>query len=160
MNEYNALRQALKPHLGWHGARISFLALFLLALLKVKTVNLKELAVGFEKNALTESHYKRLQRFFSKFELDYHQIARIVVHWLNIPQPWVLSMDRTTWEFGSHSYNILTIGIVYEGVAIPILWWMLKKRKGNSNSDERMRFIEEMLKISPDADIRCLCGRP
>ena len=158
MNEYNALRQALKPHLGWHGARISFLALFLLALLKVKTVNLKELAVGFEKNALIESHYKRLQRFFSKFELDYHQIARIVVHWLNIPQPWVLSMDRTTWEFGSHSYNILTIGIVYEGVAIPILWWMLKKRKGNSNSDERMRFIEEMLKIFPDADIRCLCG--
>ena len=158
MNEYNALRQALKPHLGWHGARISFLALFLLALLKVKTVNLKELAVGFEGNALIESHYKRLQRFFSKFELDYHQIARIVVHWLNIPQPWVLSMDRTTWEFGSHSYNILTIGIVYEGVAIPILWWMLKKRKGNSNSDERMRFIEEMLKIFPDADIRCLCG--
>jgi hypothetical protein len=27
--------------LGWHGARLSFLALFLLALLKVKTVNLK-----------------------------------------------------------------------------------------------------------------------
>ena len=97
MNEYNALRQALKPHLGWHGARISFLALFLLALLKVKTVNLKELAVGFGGNALIESNYKRLQRFFSKFELDYHQIARIVVHWLNIPQPWVLSMDRTTW---------------------------------------------------------------
>jgi hypothetical protein len=64
VNEYNALRKALKPHLGWHGARISFLALFLLALLKVKTVNLKELAVGFEGNALIESHYKRLQRFF------------------------------------------------------------------------------------------------
>jgi len=158
MNEYNALRQALKQHLGWHGARISFLALFLLALLKVKTVNLKELAVGFGGNALIESHYKRLQRFFSKFELDYHQIARIVVHWLNIPQPWVLSMDRTTWAFGSHCYNILTVGIVYEGVAIPILWWMLKKKKGNSNSDERMRFIEEMLKIFPSAEIRCLCG--
>jgi hypothetical protein len=37
MNQYNALKQALKPHLGWHGARLSFLALFLLALLKVKT---------------------------------------------------------------------------------------------------------------------------
>ena len=158
MNEYNALRQALKPYLGWHGARISFLALFLLALLKVKTVNLKELAVGFGGNALIESHYKRLQRFFSKFEMDYHQIARIVVHWLNIPQPWVLSMDRTTWEFGSHCHNILTVGIVYEGVAIPILWWMLKKKKGNSNSDERMRFIEEMLRIFPAAEIRCLCG--
>jgi hypothetical protein len=34
---------------------------------------------------------------------------------------------------------------------------MLKK-KGNSNSDERMRFLEEMLKIFPAAEIRCLCA--
>jgi hypothetical protein len=37
------------------------------------------------------------------------------------------------------------------------LWWLLKK-KGNSNSDERMHFIEAMLKIFPTAQIRCLCG--
>jgi hypothetical protein len=28
INQYNALKQALKPHLGWHGARLSFLALY------------------------------------------------------------------------------------------------------------------------------------
>ncbi|MBJ7898536.1 MAG: IS4 family transposase, partial [Cyanobacteria bacterium RI_101] len=158
MNQYSALKQALKPHLGWHGARVSFLALFLLALLKVKTVNLKELAIGFEGSALVDSSYKRLQRFFADFKIDYIQIARIVVSWLNIPQPWILSIDRTNWAFGSCSYNILTIGIVHEGVAIPILWWMLNKKKGNSSSDERMRFMEEMLKIFPSAQIRCLCG--
>jgi hypothetical protein len=98
MNQYSALKQALQPNLGWHGARISFLALFLLALLKVKTVNLSELAVGFGGKALKESNYKRLQRFFRNFELDYSAIAKIVVGWLNIPQPWVLSLDRTTWE--------------------------------------------------------------
>ena len=31
-------------------------------------------------------------------------------------------------------------------------------KKGNSNSDERMRFLEEMLKIFPAAEIRCLCA--
>jgi hypothetical protein len=126
-------------------------------LLKVKTVNLSELAVGFGSKALKESNYKRLQRFFRNFELDYFEIAKIVVGWLNIPQPWVLSLDRTTWEFGKHCYNILTVGIVSEGVAIPLLWWMLPK-KGNSNSDERMCFLEEMLKIFPAAEIRCLCA--
>jgi hypothetical protein len=157
MNQCSQLKQALQPHLGWHGARISFLALFLLALIKVKTVNLSELAVGFGGKALKESNYKRLQRFFRKFELDYSEIAKIVVGWLNIPQPWLLSLDRTIWEFGEHCYNILTVGIVHEGVAIPILWWLLKK-KGNSNSDERMRFIEAMFKIFPTARIRCLCA--
>jgi hypothetical protein len=126
--------------------------------LKVKTVNLQELALGFDSSALVDSHYKRLQRFFSNFKVDYIEIARIVVSWLDIPQPWVLSIDRTNWEFGSHGHNILTVGIVHEGVAIPILWWMLDKKKGHSSSDERMRFMEEMLKIFPSAQIRCLCG--
>jgi hypothetical protein len=47
MNQITLIRQTLQPHLGWHGARISFLALFLVALFRVKTVNFSELAVGF-----------------------------------------------------------------------------------------------------------------
>jgi hypothetical protein len=157
MDQYSELKRALQPHLDWHGARLSFLALFLLALLKVKTVNFTQLALGFEGKALSASKYKRLQRFFRGFELDYTVIAKLVINWMEIPQPWVLSIDRTTWEFGSHCYNILSIGVVHEGVAFPVLWWMLDK-KGNSNSDERMRFMERLLKIFPDAQIRCLCA--
>ena len=55
MNQINLLRQTLKPHLQWHGARLSFLALFLVALLRVKTVNLAEIATGFRTNAQTDS---------------------------------------------------------------------------------------------------------
>jgi Transposase DDE domain len=157
MSQYSELRKALQPHLRWNKARVSFLAMFLLALLKVKTVNLSELSLGFGGLALPESNYKRLQRFFRGFDLDYAVIAKAVVAWMNIPQPWVLSIDRTAWEFGSHIYNILTLGVVHEGVAFPLLWWMLDK-KGNSNSDERMRFIEELLKLFPDAHIKCLCA--
>jgi hypothetical protein len=65
--------------LNWHGARISFLALFLLALLKVKTVNLSELCLGFGGKALPESSDKWLQHFFREFELDYTQLATFVV---------------------------------------------------------------------------------
>jgi hypothetical protein len=67
MSQYSELKQVLQAHLNWHGARISFLALFLLALLKVETVNLKELGLGFGVRALPESSYKRLQQFFSGF---------------------------------------------------------------------------------------------
>ncbi len=157
MSDYSELRKTLQAHLPWHKARVSFLALFLLALIKVKTVNLSELALGFGGFALSESNYKRLQRFFRGFDIDYQQIAQVVVNWMQIPQPWVLSVDRTTWEFGKQCYNILTVGIVHEGVAFPVVWWMLNK-KGNSNSDERMRLVEELCQLFPDAQIRCLCG--
>ena len=124
MSQYSELKQALQPHLNWHGARLSFLALFLRALVKVKTVNLSELALGIEGKAQVASKYKRLQRFFRGFEVDYTVIAKLVISWMVIPQPWVGCIDRTTWEFGSHCYNILSVGVVHEGVAFPLLWWM------------------------------------
>ena len=59
MNQVNLLGQTLKPILGWHGARLNFLALFLIALLRVKTIKLTELATGFRSSAKTESSAAR-----------------------------------------------------------------------------------------------------
>lgn len=100
MNQVTRLRSALRPHLGWHGARLSFLAAFLLALLRVKTVNFAELATAFGGKAQIDSHTKRLHRFFRHYELNYAEIAQTVVAMMSIPEPWVLSLDRTQWQFG------------------------------------------------------------
>lgn len=157
MNQINLLRQALKPHLKWHGARLSFLALFLIALLRVKTVNLVEIATGFRTNAQTESSYKRLQRFFRDFDLDYAVIARVVVALMKIPQPWILSTDRTEWSFGQTRFNILMLGVVHDGVAYPLLWKMLDK-KGNSNSEERMDLLDRFEEIFPNIQVAYISG--
>ena len=111
-----------------------------------KTINLVELATGFRTHAQTDSNYKRLQRFFKNFELDYGAIAKIVVTLMEIPQPWVLSLDRTEWQFGSKVFNILTLGVVHQGVAFPLLWWMLDK-KGNSNTVERIELLKEFVEL-------------
>lgn len=155
MDQVTLLRRSLQPHLAWHGARLSFLAMFLIALFRVKTVNLTELATGFVGQAQTDSHYKRLQRFFRKFELNYYEIAKVIVGLMDIPEPWVLSLDRTDWQFGQTTFNILTLGIVHQGVAFPILWWMLDK-KGNSNTLERIELIEEVSALFPERKIAYL----
>lgn len=145
-NNVNLLRKILKPHLKWHGARLSFLALFLIALFRVKTVNLCDLATGFMGKAQTESNYKRLQRFLREFDLDYYALAKLVIAMMSIPEPWVLSIDRTEWKFGRKFLNILTLGIVHQGVAFPLLWWMLDK-KGNSNTRERVDLLKEFVEL-------------
>jgi len=61
MNQVNLLRDTLKKHLPWHGARLNFLALFLMALIRVRTVDLTSLSLGFPTCAKPESSYKRLQ---------------------------------------------------------------------------------------------------
>ncbi len=43
---------------------------------------------------------------FREFELDYTQLATLVISWMQIEGEWVLSLDRTTWKFGTQWYNI------------------------------------------------------
>lgn len=157
MKEINLLRNTLKPLLGWHGARLSFLALFLIALLRVKTINLTELATGFRNTAKTNSNYKRLQRFFKDYDLEYSLIAKVIVALMDIPQPWVLSVDRTNWSFGKIDFNILMLAIVHEGVAYPLMWDFLDK-KGNSNSDERMDLLDRFFQEFSEVEIAYICG--
>lgn len=155
MNELNTLRAKLQPHLGWHGARTLFVAAFIIALFRVKTVNLAELAQAFPGLAKPESHYKRQQRFFRGFELDYAVIAKLVIDWMKIPEPWVLAVDRTQWDVGRTTINILTLGVAHEGIAFPLVWLMLDK-KGNSNTAERIDLMERFYELFPHTQIRAL----
>jgi hypothetical protein len=157
MNQTSLIRKTLQLHLNWHGARVTFLALFLVALMRLRTVNFSELAKGFMGTAQTESNQKRLHRFFRDFQLDYREIARLVAGLMEIPQPWVLSIDRTNWQFGSCVFNILMLGVVHQGVAFTLVWTMLDK-KGNSNHNERITLMEEFREIFPDVavDVDCI----
>lgn len=157
MNEITRLHEILQQQLHWHGARIQFLCLFLIALFRVRTVNLSELSLAFAGSAKPTSSYKRLQRFLREFEFNYHSWARFILALMEIPQPWVLSLDRTNWKFGGVDHNILMLGVVHRGISIPVLWWMLDKR-GNSNTTERLLLLEEFRALFEGVQVKYLCA--
>jgi hypothetical protein len=150
------LKAALAEHLPWHGARIGFLAQFLLALLKVRSANLAELATGFGGKAKVDSHYKRLQRFFRSFEIDQDSLARLLVRIVPVGDgPWRLTMDRTNWLFGKVDINFLVLGVAYRGIALPLFWSVLGKA-GNSSTAERIVLMERFLAVFGAARIAAL----
>lgn len=155
MTELSPLIRILTATFAWHGARINFIAQFLIALIRVRTVNFAELATAFCGTAKPDSHYRRIQRFFKDFSVTRAQIAAAVVQWLPLGEQWLLCLDRTNWKFGSFNINILVLAVAYHGVAIPILWVFLDKR-GMSNSFERIGLLKHVL-LEFDRDrIQCL----
>jgi hypothetical protein len=142
-----ALKAALAEHLPWHGARLNFLAQFLLALLKVRRVNLAELATGCGGAAKVDSHYQRLQRFFRAFEIGYDDLARLRVRLVPVGGgPWRLTLDRTHWPFGKTDINCLVLGIAYRGIALPLFWSVLDKA-GNADTAERIALMTRCLTV-------------
>lgn len=157
MANIRPLERILADNVDWHKARINFLAKFLMALIQVRTVNLTEIASVFMGRAKAESHYKRIQRFLRFFEVSYAVIAVLLVSLIGLPRPWVLTLDRSNWQLGKTPLNILVLGIVYKGVAIPVLWTLLEK-KGNSNTAERKAIMAEFIALFGADSILYLCA--
>jgi hypothetical protein len=156
MPHITQLKEILAGHLSWHGARLSFLAMFLIALLKVKTVNLAEIATALNPKAKINSNYRRLQRFLADFELDYDIIAKVIVSLLpKPPAGYTLSLDRTNWQFGQFTINLLVLAVVHQGMAFPVYWTFLDK-KGNSNTAERIALMEKFIATFGKECIACL----
>ena len=136
-------------------ARIKFISLIVISLVKVRTVNFESLARGFDIKAEDSSSLRRIQRFISSYTLDSDIIAKLIFSLLPYKEKLTLSIDRTNWKFGKTDINIFMLGVVYEGVAFPLLFSMLKKR-GNSNSQERIDLINRFICLFGSQAIDCI----
>lgn len=145
MKDISSLVSSLNGFLGWNKARAECFLSMLLSLFAVKTVNLKELALAFNSKTKTESNYRRLQRFFASFEIDFVQIARWIfkLH-IGSEQKFYLVIDRTNWFWGKKKINVFMLGIAHEGMAVPLFWTLLPKA-GSSNFIEQKNLLNQFI---------------
>ncbi|OGV31687.1 MAG: hypothetical protein A3E88_03290, partial [Legionellales bacterium RIFCSPHIGHO2_12_FULL_35_11] len=146
MDKINELKSILSENLAWNKARLDCFARLLLALFIVRTVNLSEIATAFSSQATINSRYKRLQRFFAQFKIDYTILARFIFKlFFSEHQPVYLTIDRTNWYWGKQKINIFMLAVAYEGIAIPLFWTCLPKA-GSSNIKEQKALLNRFIK--------------
>ncbi|KTD32923.1 transposase [Legionella nautarum] len=158
MNKISELKSILGENLPWNKARLDCFVKMLLALFVVRTVNLSEIAVAFSSKAELSSRYKRLQRFFAQFKIDYTIFARLIFKlFFSNTQKIYLTIDRTNWYWGKQKINIFMLGVAYEGISIPLFWSCLPKA-GSSNIKEQKALINRFLKCFGSSQIIGLLG--
>lgn len=146
MNKISELKKMISQNFVWNKARLDCFVRMLLALFAVRTVNLSEIAVAFASEAEVNSRYKRLQRFFAHFKMDYTLLARWIFKLFFSPHQSVyLTLDRTNWYWGKGKINVFMLGLAYEGVAIPLFWSLLPKA-GSSNFEEQEALLSRFIK--------------
>jgi len=70
-------------------------------------------------------------------------------------EDFVITIDRTNWQFGKIDINILVAGIVYKGIAFPIVWMLLDK-KGNSNTKERKVLLKRLFQFIGKGHVKAI----
>ena len=146
-SQFSALRDTLRTSFALRKSRLESLCVLVVGVLLARTVNLSHLACHFPGRAQIDSNYRRLQRFFEQVSFDFDALARFLVAIMGLEEGgWRLTMDRTNWQLGRCDVNILMIGIVHRGIAIPLLWMLLDKR-GNSNTAERISLLKRFIAL-------------
>lgn len=159
MSYVSELSGILSQQLNWHKSRIDCLAQMLLALFVVRSVNLSEIAVAMDgQKASIESRYKRVYRFFSRFELDFTWISRwIYALFFTKDQKVYLAIDRTNWYWGKAKINVFMLSVCYEGIAIPLFWCLLNKA-GSTTSNEQIELLSRFINTFGKAPIQGVLG--
>jgi hypothetical protein len=106
-NKAKGLREKLQESgIEMHGARLDFMARFIMALITVRTVSLAAVASVLNAAVEVASNEKRIKRFFGDISIEQEMLAKAVLTWL--PQgPYLLTLDRTNWKLGGVDINIL-----------------------------------------------------
>jgi Transposase DDE domain len=147
------LKAVLQSSFNLHGARLEFMAIFILALLSKTTCCLARIAEILNPRVDRQSNEQRIRRFLD-FDLPQMLIAQFVLASLP-PGRKVISIDRTEHFFGKKAVNMLVLAVCWKGMAIPLFWINLDKR-GCSNTDERITIIRTLLKKLTQLEIGCV----
>ena len=148
----DGLRNKIHKFFDFGKARVDCFSKMLLALFKVKAVNLAELASAFDGEAKVDSHYRRISRFFTEVNFNFDSVAQLIFNlFFDLSDKHYLIMDRTEWNFGLATVNILMFSISYKRTSIPIYWDLLG-REGCSNTEQRIALIEKFIKAYTEKD--------
>jgi hypothetical protein len=101
--------------------RTDLIALFILSILKVGTVNLVKIAIGMGTDVQYDSNYRRLQRFINEVRWCWTTLIPMILKWSGIEGPITLIIDRTNWKLGKANINILCISVLNGNHCIPLI---------------------------------------
>ena len=153
----NALSRAVAKHISLSTTRRETLAWLALLIMQHGTISLWRLA-AYVASATQIAVRRRFYRFFQYVRLDGALAARVVVDLLPLGgKPCVLAIDRTNWDFGKTTINILMISVAWNGMGIPLIWMVLPAA-GNSNTSERTGLLDRLRATFPDLKIAALMG--
>lgn len=94
MRHVRSITSVFSDHLGWHRAWIKFMARCTAAPLWMTTAKLHRLILALKGSVEAASTYRRIQRFFSNYDMTFRVLDRLLVRLgLNGPCP---SLRSTT----------------------------------------------------------------
>lgn len=149
MNYDTKLEAILKASFHLQAQRITAIRMFTKAAIVTRSVDSTQLSLAMNADVAIASNAKRIGRLLEQVTLS----AADKQHFILGSQQLVrVSFDRTEWDFGSVTNNLLTAAVEVNGLAVPVHTKDLGQC-GSSNDDARIQAVDDTLKVVPVSKI-------
>ena len=119
----------------------------ILAMIRLRSVNLQRLAQEPNPDAQQDSNDCRIQMFFRLVPFTHVKPARWMVdQFRQEGQTVKLYLDRTNRKYGQKDINFLIFAVQYRGCALPLLWQCLE-HPGNSSTRLRVHMVHRVKRL-------------
>lgn len=137
----DAVYDAIKDHFQCDKRRIRFMALLIIALLKLADSSLAQWSLAINQTTLRASRLKRLQRFVSQFNFSARIYAQVVWQRYGQGKEVILTLDRTEYKQRGEWIQLLVLGIAHQNMSVPLVWHSAN-RQGNSPALARKALLK------------------
>lgn len=145
MNYDTKLETILKASFKLQAQRITAIRMFTKAAIQTRSVDSTQLSLAMNADVAVASNAKRIHRLLEEVTLS----AADKQHFVLGNRPLVrISFDRTEWDFGSVTNNLLTAAVEVNGLAVPIHTKDLGQC-GSSGDDARIQAVNDTLEVIP-----------
>ena len=128
-------------------------------LIKSRNVQHNRIAAAIKETAeqpKLSSIIHRIEDFFRELKPNREAFALLMLSFLDPKKKLRICIDRTEWDFGLKQINILKV-IACDGKQyVPIFWDLLDNNSGNSNTEQRIKLVDEVLNLIGPARIGLL----
>lgn len=119
----------------------------ILAMVSAESITHRDLAPQMPGDSDLDAKKRRVERGVHDPQLTAQVFLALLLAQVP-PGKMLLSLDRTTWEHGHSPLNLLVLGVVMHGYAIPLVWVALD-HTGNSDTRARIWLVLRLLKAFP-----------
>lgn len=119
----------------------------ILAMITAQSVNHHRLSPHMPGKSSVEAKKRRVERGVGDTQLTMQVFLALILSHLP-PGKWLLSLDRTNWDYGETPMNLLVLGVVIHGYTVPLIWDALA-HTGNSDTRTRIWLVGHLLKVLP-----------
>lgn len=134
---------SLKEHFELHLSRAKCMSQVIEGIINARSPQIHRIAEEFtDSNKDTESHRRRIQRFLQEEKFCTRSVERLIASFLIGHQKMLIAIDRTNWDFGDITHNLLTLAIIIKNTAVPLFIVHLG-HSGNSDTVQRIELMQE-----------------